>query len=240
MNNFEDGITIRYYGTLRNVDIFNNVIYGNRVDGMRISAENVDYIAVKNNIFYSNGTHMDVSSSLNNLDVSNNLYWQPTSIGDGATDDHAVYDNPVFQNITNGDFHLTTGSPAIDAGIDVGIPYNGSAPDLGAFESGLSRIDEPTGNLPDKFKLQQNYPNPFNNFTKIYYNLAFAVDVDLSLFDISGQCICTLVKENQLSGMKSVIWNGKDENNNVVSSGIYFCTLHAGNFSSTKKILLVR
>jgi hypothetical protein len=239
-NNFEDGITIRYYGSIRNIDIYNNVMYENGADGLRISAENVDSITVKNNILSSNGLHIDVSSNLDNLEVSHNLYWLPTSIGTDVKDDHAVYEDPLFLNVNEGDFHLGVGSPAIDAGVDVGIPYNGSAPDLGAFESGLSKNDEPTGNLPNQFDLQQNYPNPFNQFTKIYYSLAFAADVDLSLFDVSGKRIRTLVREKQISGLKSVKWNGRDEYNNAVSSGIYFFSLHAGEFSSTKKMLLIR
>ena len=240
INNFEDGITIRYYGHVRNVDIFNNVLYGNRADGLRISAEDVDRISVINNIFSSNGLHMDVTSNLNDLTISHNLYWHAESQGTGTADDHAVYGNPVFLNENNADFHLMAGSPAIDVGLDVGLPYNGSAPDLGAFESGFLNLNESTGNRPDQFNLQQNYPNPFNNSTKIYYSLSNKSDVELSLFDISGHHIRTLVKANQIAGLKSVTWDGKDEKNNFVSSGIYFYMLQTGNFSSTKKMLIIR
>jgi hypothetical protein len=133
-NNADDGITIRYYGSVRNVEIYNNVVYGNRAVGLRISAYNVDNITAKNNIFSANGTQIDVSSSLSNFILSHNLYHQPESVGQGAQDQNPIFGDPLFVNPSGGDFHLQANSPAIDAGIDVGLPYFGSAPDLGAFE----------------------------------------------------------------------------------------------------------
>jgi hypothetical protein len=147
IDNFEDGISIRYYGSVRNIDIYNNVMYGNGAYGLRISAYDVDEITVKNNILSYNGLQMDVSSSLNNLVISHNLYWQPSSIGSGVRDDHPVFSDPLFINVNECDFHLKPGSPAIDAGVYVGIPYNGSAPDLGAFECNQLATKNPTKNL---------------------------------------------------------------------------------------------
>ena len=240
INNGEDGITIRYYGRVRNVDIFNNVMYGNHAVGLRIIAHDVDNVTIKNNIFVSNGTHIDVSSRLNNLVDSHNLYWQPSSIGSGATDDYAVYQDPLFVNVADYDFHLREDSPAIDVGVEVGIPYNGAAPDLGAFEYGLSSSVEANNEIPRRYRLQQNYPNPFNPETEICYFLPGVVDVDLSIFDISGKHVITLVKERQIAGNRAVRWNGRDKNNVAVSSGVYFYRLTTNSFSITKKMLLVR
>jgi parallel beta-helix repeat protein len=106
-NNGEDGITIRYYGSVRDVEIY---------------------------IFSSNPIQIDVSSSLSNFILSHNLYHQPDSVGRGAQDQNPNFGNPLFVNPSGGEFHLQANSPAIDAGIDVGLPYFGSAPDLGAFE----------------------------------------------------------------------------------------------------------
>jgi len=240
INNAEDGITIRYYGSVRNVDIFNNVMYGNHAVGLRIIAHNVDNVAIRNNIFASNGTHINISSHLNNLVDSHNLYYQPSSIGLGATDDYAVYELPLFVNVAEYDFHLKEDSPAIDAGVYVGIPYNGDAPDLGAFEYGQSSTIESKIEQPDQFNVQQNYPNPFNPSTEICYSIPSAIDVELSIFDIMGRHIITLVREKQSEGQKTVTWNGKDENNMKVSSGIYLYRLRAGEFTVTKKMLLVQ
>jgi len=239
-NNFEDGITIRYYGSVRNIDIYNNVMHRNVADGLRISANDVDNITIKNNIFSANGVHIDVYSSLNNLLVSHNLYWKPSFLGSGATDNHAVYQDPLFVNDVEGDFHLRPNSPAIDAGVDVGLPYNGNAPDLGCFEYDQSSSRESSPKVPGKFNLLQNYPNPFNPHTQIFYSLRFDGNVDLSVFNIAGQYIKNLVRKRQSAGLKSATWNGKDENDRNVSSGIYFYRLRIDEFSATRKMLIVR
>jgi hypothetical protein len=136
MNNAEDGITIRYFGRIEGVDILNNVLWANSAYGLRISADDVNHISVNNNIFSSNRTHIRISSQIDDLILHHNLYWRPTSIGIGVVDEHAIYLDPLFVNTRDIDFHLRDLSPAIDAGVDVGIPYVGNAPDIGAYESG--------------------------------------------------------------------------------------------------------
>lgn len=134
LNNAEDAIKVAYEGHIRNISIYNNVLYGNDI-GVDISAGDVDGIAINNNIFLSNRyAQLDISSRINNLTISHNLYHQPGSVGSGASDDSPVFGDPLFVNAAEGDFHLQAYSPAIDAGVDVGLPYNGAAPDLGAFE----------------------------------------------------------------------------------------------------------
>ena len=135
INNAANGIRIAFQGHIRNVDIFNNVIYGNERSGISITASDVDDITIKNNIFSSNKrAQIEISSSLNNLVVSHNLYYQPESDGNGVTDVNPVFGNPLFVNVDEADFHLQENSPAIDAGTDVGLPYTGAAQDIGAFE----------------------------------------------------------------------------------------------------------
>jgi hypothetical protein len=133
-NNAEDGISIRYYGRVRNVQIINNSIYENKAAGLRISAEDVDQIVVKNNIFSSNRVQIDISSKLNTFLVSHNLFWQPASIGSDLVGEYSVLQNPLFVNPQVGDFHLRKDSPAIDVGAAVDIPFLGEGPDFGAWE----------------------------------------------------------------------------------------------------------
>jgi D-arabinose 5-phosphate isomerase GutQ len=94
--------------------------------------------------------------------------------------------------------------------------------------------------LPSAFNLQQNYPNPFNPVTSINYQLASDAHVTLTVYDIMGQKIRTMVNEDQSAGFRSVVWNGKDNYNNPVSSGVYFYRLHAGNYIQTRKMILMR
>jgi len=88
--------------------------------------------------------------------------------------------------------------------------------------------------------LHQNYPNPFNPSTEICYSLPCDADVDLSIFDVSGRSIITLVRERQSAGNRTVKWDGRDENGSKVVSGFYFYRLKTGELSITKKMLLVR
>jgi len=108
----------------------------------------------------------------------------------------------------------------------------------GSFE--YSSIVEVFVNLPHRFSLRQNYPNPFNPSTEICYDLPCNIDVNLSVYDIMGRHIVTLVREKQTAGQKTVRWNGKDKNTINAASGIYFYRLRAGEFSVTRKMLLVR
>jgi hypothetical protein len=89
--------------------------------------------------------------------------------------------------------------------------------------------------VPHEFLLAQNYPNPFNASTVIRYELAADEHVTLRVFNISGQEVASLVNTDQKAGRYTVQWTGKD-----VSSGVYFYTLTAGDFSQTKKMVFVK
>jgi hypothetical protein len=94
--------------------------------------------------------------------------------------------------------------------------------------------------LPTEFSLSNNYPNPFNPETKIGYLIPKACQVKLEVFNILGQRVKTLVDEVQTAGKKEVTWDGKGENGNEVASGVYFYKLQAGDFTQTKKMVLIR
>lgn len=105
----------------------------------------------------------------------------------------------------------------------------------------LTSVGESEGsNFPNTFKLYQNYPNPFNPRTFIKYELLKQLDVNLLIFDGIGQKIKTLSKEKQGIGNHSVVWDGTNDNNSLVSSGIYYCVLKSGKDISSKKLILLR
>jgi hypothetical protein len=99
-------------------------------------------------------------------------------------------------------------------------------------------------NVPAKFSLAQNYPNPFNPQTTIRYeisgNLATPVQTTLKIYNLLGQLVRTLVDEPKSSGAYEVIWDGKDSQGEQVSSGVYFYRMTAGNFSESKKMILIK
>ena len=90
-------------------------------------------------------------------------------------------------------------------------------------------------NLPEQFALLENYPNPFNASTVIRYQLPRSCHVRLEIFDILGRKVTALVDEKQKAGYKVAIWNGKE-----AASGFYFYKLTAGDFSETKKMIILR
>ncbi|RPI13582.1 MAG: T9SS C-terminal target domain-containing protein [Ignavibacteriae bacterium] len=105
----------------------------------------------------------------------------------------------------------------------------------------VTGINNTGNNIPASFILEQNYPNPFNPKTIINYQLAMNSDVKLSIIDITGKEIAVLVNENQNAGSYNVEWDASD-----YSSGVYFYQItadpigEAGNFSASKKMLLIK
>jgi hypothetical protein len=89
--------------------------------------------------------------------------------------------------------------------------------------------------IPNEYKLLQNYPNPFNPTTKIIYEIVDKSYVSLTIYDILGKEVATLVNQEKPAGEYEVKFSGKD-----LTSGIYFYNLTAGNFRETKKMLLLK
>jgi len=105
----------------------------------------------------------------------------------------------------------------------------------------VSAVDDNSiSGIPDGFNLGQNYPNPFNPETQISYNISTPGYISLTVHDLLGREIKTLVSENQPSGNYTVSWNGKDNNGNVVPSGVYLYSLKAGSFVESKKMILMK
>jgi hypothetical protein len=98
--------------------------------------------------------------------------------------------------------------------------------------------DNPT--TPPIMILGQNFPNPFNPSTEITFSLPTRSEVRLTVYNLLGQQVTTLVNGSLSSGGHRVMWNGRDAEGNAVGSGVYFYRLDAGNFSQTKKMLLVK
>ncbi len=100
--------------------------------------------------------------------------------------------------------------------------------------------DEPQ-TLPKAYALNQNYPNPFNPSTTINFALVKAGKVNLSVYNVLGQKVATLLNnELATAGTHAVKWNGLDDTGNKVASGVYFYKLEAGNFTSVKKMILMK
>ena len=106
--------------------------------------------------------------------------------------------------------------------------------------TGVEEEGEEGAITPRDFELFQSYPNPFNNQTIIKYDLLKSCQVTLTIYNILGQKVNTLVNEHQQAGTKSVNWDGKDEKGKELASGIYFYQLKAGEVTQTKRMVLLK
>ncbi len=101
-------------------------------------------------------------------------------------------------------------------------------------------IEEPVIQNLSSIYLKQNYPNPFNPETKINYSLNKEGLTTLKILNIKGQLVKTLVNENKAGGDYSINWDGTDNLNKPVASGVYYYRLQVGNRVKTKSLILVK
>jgi hypothetical protein len=108
-----------------------------------------------------------------------------------------------------------------------------------ATPAGTSAVgDNP---VPTEFALRANTPNPFNSETTIEYDVRNGgVDVLISILDVSGRLVRTLVDDHRDAGRYSTWWNGTNERGGPVSPGVYFYRMQAGPFTATRKMVLYR
>jgi hypothetical protein len=136
-----NGITV--IDQVSDVDVFNNTVYNVNVNGIHADGEDgiyigrgVQWVRIMNNIVWMNrqtGHHVAMENAIDVL-LSNNLYWPAPARLLNLTDLKSIISDPIFVDTGANDFNLVDGSPAIDAGIDVGLPQFGDAIDLGALE----------------------------------------------------------------------------------------------------------
>ena len=169
---------------------------------------------------------------------------------------------PFFVNAILGDFHLQDSSPCIGSGIDEieinGITYfapefdlkgnprpapTGSMPDMGVYENllGVPQVGIYNNQLPSTNFNLSNYPNPFNPTTTISFSLQNNSNVEISIYNIKGQKVKTLLRDQFPAGQHSVVWDGRDENNLPLGSGIFFYQLRInGNSKAINKMILIK
>ena len=211
--------------------IYNSIIWGNEQDDLsfwRNIAFEVD--------------HSDIGS----VDAGGGAIYLP---GSGI-----VNADPLFVDPGYFDYHLTVGSPCIDAGIDRGIPLidyegeprvSGAAVDMGADECIMVSVQESNIQLQTQFALFQKHPNPFNPVTEIHYQLPQSEGhatqhVSFRIYDILGQEVMALLNEEKGPGYHSVIWDGRNAKGKSVTSGVYFYRIETGDYVATKKMLLLK
>jgi hypothetical protein len=151
-------------------------------------------------------------------------------VGAIASNNNAITRNPDGDTVAVDPFkqHLDVS----EARFSPGTTVNGTMTLLG-LQDGFS-------SLPVEFSLKQNYPNPFNPVTNIDFNIPVKSDISLEIYNVLGHRINTLVNKQVSAGSHRISWNGKDFLGRTVSAGVYFYKLDAGNFTSTRKMMMVK
>ncbi|MCF7793989.1 MAG: right-handed parallel beta-helix repeat-containing protein [Candidatus Cloacimonetes bacterium] len=249
-------------------DIINNTITGNG-EFVAILLNPTEGQIVRNNIItgFSYGIILEggLESAIHLVDIAYNDVWnnstanyweyygvlpnyysQPFSPQPGYGE---INLDPLFVDPFYGDYHLQSDSPCVDAG-DPNLPLDpdGTIADIGAlYYHQANGIEE--HEIPHNSSLTShlsNYPNPFNPSTTISFNItqtsSFAT---IEIYNLKGQKIKTfshaeLVEAYGKPASYSVVWNGTDQNNKPVSSGIYYAKLKSGNVEANCKMLLLK
>ncbi len=113
---------------------------------------------------------------------------------------------------------------------------------VGVYTNSLLVVDEwGHGGVPEIFSLEQNFPNPFNPVTQIRYQLPEQSRVSISIYDIMGRAVRTLVSSDaQLAGYRQVVWDATNDLGEPVSAGMYLYVIQAGDFRDTRKMVLMK
>lgn len=134
---------------------------------------------------------------------------------------------PTAEGTYNGELNITSDDPLVQI-----------------YTVPLTAVVLPTSAINDNAvlvnALKGNFPNPFNPETTVSFSIKQDSKVSIDIYNILGQKVKTLVSENLRAGNHAYKWNGKDDNGNSVSSGIYFYRMNAGSFSSTAKMVLMK
>ena len=204
------------------------------------------YTDIINCIFWDNSSDIGYGSETHGSVTR--VYYSDLQQTDYIQGSDNISEDPMFIDSPSFNFSLTEGSPCIDAGTELLVigsdtlfigdssSYKGNAPDMGAFESDYTTaVNEKLANIPQNFKLMQNYPNPFNPTTTIRYMLAENAHVVLSVYDVQGRKVRTLIDNRQKAGSHTIQFNASN-----LASGIYIYEIKAGSYTQMKKMILVR
>ncbi len=230
-----NGYSIMVYSQLGNSDLsFTNCIFYNNIPN------NQNIKVFTDTIFVSHTLLQGGESCITCIQGGQYV------LGEGIIDT-----NPVFMNTGTYPFRLSQNSPCIDAGT-LSIPgyefpntdlsgqprLYGESVDLGAYEwnPSLVNTDHTEIIIPELIC----YPNPFNPTTTISWSMPDKGIAEISVYNIKGQKVKTLTNQAYAKGKHQLIWNGKNEYQQSVSSGIYFIRLEHNGKNQTKKVILMK
>jgi len=213
--------------------------YGNNADSYALYNYAFDLTAISNPqlTFWSQTFLADGDSGFVEISVDQGLNWEMLGNAFSGFQTTWEYKEYSFQNYTGLNdvhfrFHFISDSTQTHIGWFIDdIKFSDVIPSISGEE---------TGDVPNNYVLFNNYPNPFNPETSIHFTVPKMSRVTLVIYDILGRKIRTLVSATKAAGSYNVTWNGKNDQSQQLASGLYFYKLQAGEFSATKKMMLLK
>jgi parallel beta-helix repeat protein len=207
----------------------NNIIQGNTYGGIHFESSTTASITY-NDLFDNEGGDFigDVPAGLGTITGTN-------ANGDPCDDYYNIFLNALFVEPSMGYWNLQAASPCIDAG-DPASPLDpdGTVADMGAhFFNQSPVVPEPSPVIPQQHRLLSAYPNPFNATTVFPFEIASSGNVTLSVYNLLGQRVTTLLKRSLSPGTFRVSWDAGSS-----PSGIYFVQLEIGGTKQVQKVIL--
>jgi len=177
-------------------------------------------------------------TSINSYDVS----------FDDGTGPCIVDDDAKFPDFSVGDDYLYAWGDTLHVGDTVEMIKGNFIFSFGTFKIevgspinfGATGVDSDYQPIPLTYELKQNFPNPFNPSTRIYFQIPQAHDVTIAIYNMLGQKIRTLVKENFKAGSHVVNWDGQGDHGFQVPTGMYIYRIKAGDFVAAKKMVMIK
>jgi hypothetical protein len=167
-----------------------------------------------------------------------------TEIGDFSLDTNITYIDisymDLIENMTENNTTFATIEWTVDVtdGIDTvtadNAPFSLNVDGSDALSSLVEKL------IPEVFALHQNYPNPFNPVTTLQYDLPEDALVNITIYDMMGRQVKTLINGSQTAGYKTIQWDATNNFGEPVSAGLYLYTIEAGEFRQTKKMILLK
>jgi polyhydroxybutyrate depolymerase len=192
------------------------------------------YVGVENTFEFWSQMNVTTESIIDTLP---NLNTQDGSYVISHKNINGINNNEVWlYEVVNGGHHWpgAYGNMDISASDEIWVFFNNI----------ISQNLDISGNNMDhflnSFNIYSNYPNPFNPITTLRYVLPENVIVNITIYDMMGSQVKTLVNGSQTAGHKSIQWNSTNDRNEPVSAGIYLYTIEAGEFRETKKMILLK
>jgi hypothetical protein len=231
-------------------------VYGSNVyvtGGLIAGSTNSDYLTIKYNSSGVQQWTKTYNGPVNGYDKANaiavdksgNIYVTGTSNAGGSTFDYASvkYDDTgalqwIVRYNETGSSNCNAVAIAVDTSYNFYVSGSSGTKYMTIKYSQVTGITPVSGNIPNSFYLSQNYPNPFNPSTRIRFDVPTAEAfrrVALKVFDILGKEITTLVNEQFEPGSYEITFDGTN-----LASGLYFYRLVAGDFTETKKMLMIK